>query len=93
MSLGKIKHPLRETVEALSLTLHGQRIGILTHYSGGKNILSFGPEYMTLPDASKPTFTLSQRVNRDYFQKRQIHNQKLAPVLSNLLPEGGCGNG
>ncbi len=84
----KIKHSLHETVEALSLTLHGQQVGILTHYSGGKNILSFDPEYVALSADSRPTYTLSQKVNADYFKNNLIHNQRLAPVLSNLLPEG-----
>lgn len=35
-----------ESVEALALYLNYQRIAILTHYSGGKNILKFDPEYI-----------------------------------------------
>ena len=35
-----------ETVNALALTLHGVRIGILAHYSGGKNILTFDLHFM-----------------------------------------------
>ena len=41
--------PRTETVEALRLSLHDRRIGVLTHYSGGKNILTFDPEYAALP--------------------------------------------
>ncbi|WP_257254135.1 MULTISPECIES: hypothetical protein [unclassified Endozoicomonas] len=29
-----------EFVEAFSLVLHGQRIGVLTHYSGGRSTLT-----------------------------------------------------
>lgn len=29
-----------ESVQALALILHGVRIGVLAHYSGGKNILT-----------------------------------------------------
>lgn len=32
-----------ETVQALALILHDVRIGVLAHYSGGKNILTFDP--------------------------------------------------
>ncbi len=39
----------RETVEALHLNLHDRRIGVITHCSGGKNILTFEPEYAALP--------------------------------------------
>ncbi len=44
---------LVESAEALQLTLHGQKIGILTHYTGGKNILTFDPEYRALREQSQ----------------------------------------
>lgn len=77
-----------ESVEAVSLSLHGQRIGVLSHYAGGKNILVFDPEYNALPSSIKPTFTLTQTLGETYLTKPLIHAQKLPPVLSNLLPEG-----
>lgn len=77
-----------EMVEAVSLSLHGQRIGVLSHYAGGKNILVFDPEYSALPSSIKPTFTLTQTLDDTYLSKPLIHSQKLPPLLSNLLPEG-----
>ncbi|MCU5782576.1 HipA N-terminal domain-containing protein [Alcanivorax balearicus MACL04] len=75
----------RESVEALSLTLHGQRVGIVSHYAGGKNILVFDPAFAAMPAA--PVFTLSQTISKPAFQPRMA-SQRLPPVLSNLLPEG-----
>ncbi|MGR7921293.1 type II toxin-antitoxin system HipA family toxin [Zobellella denitrificans] len=77
-----------EYVEALQLSLHGQPVGILAHYSGGKNILTFDPGYRALPAALRPTFTLTQLVNQAYLDQPHVHNLRLPPVLSNLLPEG-----
>ena len=79
-------HP--EFTEALELALHGQRVGVLVHYSGGRNILTFDPEYRRLPASKRPVFTLTQLWNEDYFIRRHSHAQRLPPVLSNLLPEG-----
>lgn len=76
----------QESVEALSLTLHGQRVGIMTHYAGGKNILVFDPAFAAM--AAKPTLTLSQKISPHYFQQPRMTSQRIPPVLSNLLPEG-----
>ena len=46
--------------EALELILHGQRIGILVHYSGGRNILTFDPDFCQMAAAVRPVFTLTQ---------------------------------
>ncbi|ABX50641.1 HipA N-terminal domain protein [Shewanella baltica OS195] len=77
-----------ESVEALALYLNHQRIAILTHYSGGKNILKFDPEYIAMPKALRPTLTLTQLLDPHYIDKIQVRTQRLSPVLSNLLPEG-----
>ncbi|MGI9274449.1 MAG: type II toxin-antitoxin system HipA family toxin [Endozoicomonas sp.] len=86
MALSQQSRP--EFTEALALVLHGQRIGILAHYSGGRNILTFDPEYRGLSPVERPTFTLTQMFQEDYLEKNQSHSQRLSPVLSNLLPEG-----
>lgn len=75
------------TVQALKLTLHGVFIGVLTHHSSNRNVLFFNPEYVTAGE-TRPTFTLLQRMNEQYLKKPIISSQKVAPVLSNLLPEG-----
>ena len=79
---------LVESAEALQLTLHGQRVGILTHYTGGKNILTFDPEYKATREPNRPTMTLTQRINPDYLDKELVSSQRVPAVLSNLLPEG-----
>ena len=76
------------SVEALQLTLHGQRIGILTHYIGGKNILTFDPEYKALREQSRPIMTLTQKMNPNYLDRVLVSSQRVPAVLSNLLPEG-----
>ena len=77
-----------ESVEALQLTLHGRQVGILTHYTGGKNILTFDPEYKALRESNQPTMTLTQRMDIHYLDKVLASSQRVPAVLSNLLPEG-----
>ena len=77
-----------ESVEGLRLSLNGQEIGALTHYSGGKNIFGFSPDYAALTKNERQTFTITQLANEQYLSQPLISSQRLAPVLSNLLPEG-----
>jgi serine/threonine-protein kinase HipA len=77
-----------ELVEGLSLSIDNQEIGVISHYSGGKNILAFSPDYVALPAEKRNTFTMSQLVNERALRKPLISSQRLPPVLSNLLPEG-----
>jgi len=81
-----------ESVEGLRLSLNGQDVGVLTHYSGGKNIFVFSPNYVALATAERQTFTMTQLANEQYLSQPLISSQKLAPVLSNLLPEGALRN-
>lgn len=77
-----------ESVEALELMLGETQVGIVVHYAGGKNILSFDPAYSAMQDELRPTLTLTQQLTPDYLKTPLIRAQKLPPVLSNLLPEG-----
>ena len=77
-----------ESVEGLRLSLNGQDIGVLTHYSGGKNIFVFSPYYVALAKTERQTFTMTQLANEQYLSQPLISSQRLAPVFSNLLPEG-----
>lgn len=77
-----------ESVEGLRLLLNGQEVGVLTHYSGGKNIFVFSPDYAALAQTERQIFTMTQLANEQYLSKPLISSQRLAPVLSNLLPEG-----
>ncbi|MFZ1874919.1 MAG: type II toxin-antitoxin system HipA family toxin [Chania sp.] len=81
-----------EAVNALSLTLYGTRVGVLAHYSGGKNILTFDPQFRAMPESTRPLFSLQQRANPDYLSQPFMSSQRLPPVLSNLLPEGALRN-
>lgn len=77
-----------EKVEGLNIQLHGTDIAVIAHYAGGKNILTFNPEFVAMPDEKLPVFTLRQLRDTGYLSKPQIRTDKIPPVLSNLLPEG-----
>ncbi|QBZ83847.1 Serine/threonine-protein kinase HipA [Hydrogenovibrio crunogenus] len=77
-----------EDVAALRITLQGVEIGVLTHYTGGKNILTFSPDYIAIPEYLKPTISLRQIITKSFVEKPIVSNQKIMPILSNLLPEG-----
>lgn len=79
-----------ETVEVLKLSLHGVTVGYLAGYQGGRNILVFDSTYVANPD--RPTFTLSgitdHPASGKVYASPWVRQQRLHPVLSNLLPEG-----
>ncbi len=77
-----------EKVEGLSIQLHGIDVAVIAHYAGGKNILTFNPDFAAIPDHQRPVFTLRQLFDPSYLIKPQIRTDKVPPVLSNLLPEG-----
>jgi len=79
-----------EQVGVLKLTLHGQLVGYLAGFQGGRNILTFADSFKD--DRTRFTFSL---VTHPAFPRAEIllaepwtTNQRLHPVLSNLLPEG-----
>lgn len=79
-----------EAVEVLKLSLHGVTVGHLAGYQGGKNLLVFDPDYIANPE--RPTLTLSgiaeHPASKNLFATPWMRQQRLHPVLSNLLPEG-----
>lgn len=77
-----------ERVEGLNIQLHGIDVAVITHYAGGKNILTFNPDFAAILEYQRPVFTLRQLLDPAYLNKPQIRTDKIPPVLSNLLPEG-----
>ncbi|MCP4492338.1 MAG: type II toxin-antitoxin system HipA family toxin [Gammaproteobacteria bacterium] len=83
-------HDQIDEVRVLKLTLHGRRIGYLAGFQNGRNVLSFADEFKA--DPSRPTFSLITHPGFPNSEKLMSQpwakNQRLHPVLSNLLPEG-----
>lgn len=79
-----------QEVRVLKLTLHGSRVGYLTGFQNGQNILTFDQAFRD--DLQRPTFSLI--THPDFPQVKKllaepwVKRQRLHPVLSNLLPEG-----
>lgn len=75
----------------LRLTLHGRLVGYLAGFHDGRNILNFADEFKS--DITRPTLSLITHPEFPHSQKLLAtppwsRNQKLHPILSNLLPEG-----
>jgi len=83
-------HSKAEEVSILKLTLHDKLVGYLAGFQNGRNVLSFADEFKA--DSSRPTFSLithpSFSNSENLMSQPWIKNQRLHPVLSNLLPEG-----
>lgn len=79
-----------EEINALKLTLHGRLVGYLAGFQNGRNVISFAKEFRY--DPSRPTFGLITHPNFPHSKKLMSEpwtkNQRLHPILSNLLPEG-----
>ncbi len=79
-----------DEIKLLKLTLHGRLVGYLAGFQNGRNVLSFDKEFKN--DPSRPTFSLITHRNFPHSEKLMsqpwARNQRLHPVLSNLLPEG-----
>lgn len=79
-----------EQVGVLALTLHGQLLGYLAGSQGGGNVLTFAdsfrndPARFTFSLITHPAFPRADRI----LSEPWTTNQRLHPVLSNLLPEG-----
>ena len=79
-----------DEVNVLQLTLHGRLVGYLAGFNNGRNVLSFADEFAG--DPGRPTFSLITHPNfpraGKILSESWARNQRLHPVLSNLLPEG-----
>ena len=80
----------KERVSVLRLTLHGVTVGFLAGYQGGKTVLSFDPAFRerrsrpTLSLVTHPDFPKAAKL----LAKPWVTQQRLHPVLTNMLPEG-----
>jgi len=79
-----------DEISVLKLTLHGRLVGYLVGFQNGRNVLSFADKFKD--DPSRPTFSLITHPSFSNSEKLMSEpwakNQRLHPVLSNLLPEG-----
>lgn len=79
-----------EQVGVLKLTLHGQLLGYLAGFQGGRNVLTFADSFRS--DPARFTFSLITHAafpgTDRLMSEPWVRNQRLHPVLSNLLPEG-----
>jgi serine/threonine-protein kinase HipA len=79
-----------DEVNVLRLSIHGALIGYLTGFKNGRNVLSIAEEFKNNP--KRPTFSLITHPTfpnaAEIMAEPWARNQRLHPVLSNLLPEG-----
>lgn len=77
-------------VNVLQLSIHGVLIGFLAGFKNGRNVLSIADSFKN--DPNRPTFSLITHPKFPNAAKLMdapwARNQRLHPVLSNLLPEG-----
>lgn len=76
--------------QVLKLTLHDRLVGYLAGFKNGRNVLTFAEEFIA--DTFRPTFSLTTHPDFPNVDKHisepWARNQRLHPILSNLLPEG-----
>lgn len=79
-----------DEVNVLQLTIHGVLIGYLAGFQNGRNVLSIADTFKNNP--ARPTFSLITHPTfpntARLMSEPWARNQRLHPVLSNLLPEG-----
>ena len=79
-----------DEINVLQLSIHGVLIGYLAGFKNGRTVLSIADSFKNDPD--RPTFSLITHpafLNAAKLMAEPwVRNQRLHPVLSNLLPEG-----
>nr|WP_136249621.1 type II toxin-antitoxin system HipA family toxin [Ningiella ruwaisensis] len=79
-----------DEVNVLQLSIHGVLIGYLAGFKNGRNVLSIADSFKN--DPARPTFSLITHPSFlnavKVMAEPWVRNQRLHPVLSNLLPEG-----
>ena len=86
--MGKDAKKNSQYPNVLEIYLHNHPIGAVIRLQNGRNQLLFHPDYINTPASQRYTFTLTQLQNPNYLNETRSHHHQLAPVLSNLLPEG-----
>lgn len=81
---------MSNNMKVLELTLQGELVGYVAGYQNGQNVLSFADEFKQNSD--RPTFSLTTHPDfphaEQFLSESHAKNQRLYPILSNLLPEG-----
>lgn len=81
---------MHHEVSVLRLSVFGVLVGYLAGYKNGRNVLIFADSFKNNPN--RPTFSLITHPRFPNATKLMaeswVRNQKLHPLLSNLLPEG-----
>ena len=76
--------------QVLKLILHDRLVGYLAGFKNDRNVLVFAEEFIF--DSYRPTFSLTTHPDFPNVSKLLsepwARNQRLHPILSNLLPEG-----
>jgi len=79
-----------EEANVLQLSINEVLIGYLVGFKNGRNVLSLADTFKNNPQ--RPTFSLITHPNFPNAAKLMaepwVRNQRLHPILSNLLPEG-----
>ncbi|WP_417499798.1 type II toxin-antitoxin system HipA family toxin [Methylophaga sp.] len=79
-----------DEVNVLQLSIHGVLVGYLAGFKNGRNVLSIADSFKNDPE--RPTFSLITHPSfpkaAEIMAEPWTRNQRLHPVLSNLLPEG-----
>jgi len=79
-----------DEVNVLQLSIHGVLVGYLAGFKNGRNVLSMTDTFKN--NSERPTFSLITHPKFPNAAKLMAEpwarNQRLHPVLSNLLPEG-----
>ncbi|WP_417535590.1 type II toxin-antitoxin system HipA family toxin [Methylophaga sp.] len=79
-----------DEVNVLQLSIHGVLVGYLAGFKSGRNVLSIADSFKNDPE--RPTFSLITHPSfpkaAEIMAEPWARNQRLHPVLSNLLPEG-----
>ena len=77
-------------VNVLQISIHDVLIGYLAGFKNGRNVLSIADTFKNNPE--RPTFSLITHpkfpLSTKLMAEPWTRNQRLHPILSNLLPEG-----